>query len=237
MLSFCIDPNWQAPSAIQSNKILGSILPCDCWHYCTAVPAEGSAYASALLERVVIHNGANIATKRAIEFACGRSCAALALRSAGANVVTVLAASNRKPVWPTGFVGSITHTDEFCWAAVMPGWNGCHIGIDSERVLDAGTAADVVSLVAASSDVAPPSWLSFEEYVTVLFSVKESIYKAVGWNYANILDFKDVSIFGLTMSGFDWRIAAPTLDQSVTQGFGQYVIQGGMCHSAVQIHH
>ncbi|MBY3425497.1 4'-phosphopantetheinyl transferase superfamily protein [Rhizobium laguerreae] len=200
------------------------------------IPSEGSENAVALMERVAIKLGARVAPKRAIEFACGRCCAALALRSAGAAAAIVSVGQDRKPVWPMGFVGSITHTDHYCWAAAWSTESGLGLGIDSEPILDPPTAADILSLVRTETDVASPAWLSFEEYLTILFSAKESIFKAVSSSFENILDFQDVSICALTRSNFHWRIPAHGLDRSIAKGSGRYLLWAGMCHSAVAVH-
>ena len=58
--------------------------------------------------------------KRINEFAAGRACARRALATFGMPGAVLLAAPDRQPLWPTGFVGSITHTAGFCAAAVAP---------------------------------------------------------------------------------------------------------------------
>ena len=48
--------------------------------------------------------------KRVAEFAAGRTCARAALAEFGVREFTLRAATDRQPLWPERFIGSITHT-------------------------------------------------------------------------------------------------------------------------------
>src|SRR5437667_9377540 len=51
-------------------------------------------------------------------FDMGRACAAELLAELGARETSVAMAADRSPVWPQGYVRSITHTDDLLRAAV-----------------------------------------------------------------------------------------------------------------------
>jgi 4'-phosphopantetheinyl transferase EntD len=76
----------------------------------------------------------NVVLKRAQEFAGGRRCARLALELAGINEFPLLRGLGGSPLWPSGIVGSITHTRDFCAAAIARNKDLRSIGVDAERI-------------------------------------------------------------------------------------------------------
>ena len=59
------------------------------------------------------------AQTRVEQFTAGRVCSRAALGRFGVAATTpILRAEDRAPIWPKGFVGTITHTDTWCAAAV-----------------------------------------------------------------------------------------------------------------------
>lgn len=67
------------------------------------------------------------------EFACGRAAARNALARIGVLGQPVRAGADRAPIWPEGSVGSITHTDTLCLAAVGRAGQFQSIGLDLEH--------------------------------------------------------------------------------------------------------
>lgn len=82
-------------------------------------PEEASAVARAVPKRVQ-------------EFAAGRLCARSALARLGISGFAVRAAPDRRPIWPDGLVGSITHTAGFCAAVVAERGRFGSLGLDTE---------------------------------------------------------------------------------------------------------
>ncbi len=71
--------------------------------------------------------------KRVQQFTAGRVCARQGLEALGLHADTaIVAAEDRAPLWPEGVVGSISHTDDWCAAAVAPSAQVRAIGIDLE---------------------------------------------------------------------------------------------------------
>lgn len=68
------------------------------------------------------------------DFTAGRMCARRALRELGAHGESLLAAPDRRPLWPAGIVGSITHTQGYSAAVVARVDAIASLGIDTERV-------------------------------------------------------------------------------------------------------
>ncbi len=138
---------------------------------------------------------ARAVAKRAQEFAAGRLCARRALREFGIDQFPLRVADDRQPVWPPGFVGSITHTAGLCAAAVARRGAVTAVGIDTEivghvtpdiwpTICVAGEAAWVDSLAPAGQAAA----------VTLIFSAKEAFYKCQFPLTGEWLDFHDLSV-------------------------------------------
>ncbi len=76
---------------------------------------------------------AGAAQTRIEQFTAGRACSRIALGRLGvASTTPIPRGEDRAPVWPPGFVGSISHTDTWCAAAVARAADVRSIGIDLE---------------------------------------------------------------------------------------------------------
>ena len=73
---------------------------------------------------------ANAVEKRRREFACGRHFVRSCLRALGRPDEPLPVRADRSPRWPDGLVGSITHTDTYCAAAVARADDVDSIGIE-----------------------------------------------------------------------------------------------------------
>jgi 4'-phosphopantetheinyl transferase EntD len=160
---------------------------------------ELAAYASAGLDcPVSIRTSVR---KRQAEFYFGRIAARAALRHEGARLLDVGIGGEREPVWPDGFVGSISHTRG--WAGAVAGAAARHagLGIDLEhRVTDSAVSAlEQLALDAAELEVLnrASATLPHDARVTLAFSAKESFYKAVFGMVRRFLDFDVVRVVAL----------------------------------------
>src|SRR5262245_21280577 len=66
------------------------------------------------------------------EFTTARSCARRAMARFGVPPRPILSGPRREPLWPDGYVGSITHCDGYRAAAVARQQDALAIGIDAE---------------------------------------------------------------------------------------------------------
>lgn len=133
--------------------------------------------------------------KRAQEFAGGRLCARRALREFGIDQFPLRVADDRQPVWPPGFVGSITHTAGLCAAAVASSSAVATVGIDTEIV--GHVPPDIWPTICVAGEAAWVDSLSPEERaaaVTLIFSAKEAFYKCQFPLTGEWLDFHDLSV-------------------------------------------
>lgn len=131
--------------------------------------------------------------RRQLAFVGGRLCAERCLTLLGDTTAFVGYRASGEPVWPTAFRGSITHTTEYAHAAVVHKTSCSGIGIDSEHVVESG--ADIVAMCCTPFERA--TW--FEDTIdplraTLLFSAKESFYKAIYPVVQRIVDFDEVEV-------------------------------------------
>jgi enterobactin synthetase component D len=132
---------------------------------------------------------------RVRQFLAGRRCAARALADAGASVLEVAVGPHREPVWPHGYVGSITHTASFAFAAAGRRGEVSSIGIDSEVVLDHGSLAAVASLTFRPSELARVA--GRRDLATAVFSAKESLFKCLYPIVGFFFDYRDAEVQSL----------------------------------------
>lgn len=134
--------------------------------------------------------------QRQREFVTARRCAHEALHLLGVVPTAIGRGPDRAPQWPDGVVGSITHCDDYRAAAVARRIAFASLGIDAEplralpsTVLDVVlTAEEVEQLARLRTDEATLPW------ETLVFSAKESTYKALYPLTGRWLDFHDVRI-------------------------------------------
>ena len=133
--------------------------------------------------------------KRRQEFAAGRQCARRALQEFGVVDFPLRVGADREPLWPRGFVGSITHTAGICAAVVASRERFRGLGVDAEIVGVVGAELWPSICVAAETD-----WLASlpqperAPAVTLIFAAKEAFYKAQFPLARERLHFHDVGI-------------------------------------------
>lgn len=141
-------------------------------------------------------------SKRQAEFFFGRLAARRALTAAGSAKVDLPIGPGREPVWPAGFMGSITHVDRLAAAVAMPKKERLGVGIDLERLIDAQTALDIQKLVATRHELAHLRGLSARAALTLIFSAKEALFKAAFKHVGRCFDF---SLARLVQADIDRR--------------------------------
>jgi enterobactin synthetase component D len=140
---------------------------------------------------------ANAVLKRQVEFAAGRFCAREALQKLGCDSQATLAiGQHRAPLWPAGYLGSISHGDglAIAVAAVAREWRG--LGIDIERILSNEAAQPLVEHLMTASELAIGSsaGLTLEHWLSLVFSAKESLFKALYPFVGRYFDFLDAEV-------------------------------------------
>jgi 4'-phosphopantetheinyl transferase EntD len=131
--------------------------------------------------------------RRHLDLARGRACARQALKKLGVGAVPILRGGDGEPLWPPEICGSITHCAGYCAAVAAHKRDLASIGIDAEPVQDLGEAA--LDHVAVSSE---RNWIGPADrkmpWLLLLFSAKESVFKAWFQLFGTALSFKHVVI-------------------------------------------
>jgi 4'-phosphopantetheinyl transferase EntD len=188
---------------------------------------------------------------RVREFALGRSCAreALGRLEPGLGRAPILRASgsgsaDRRPLWPEGFVGAITHKAGFAAAAAARAAAYRGLGLDLERVR-APSAALLRRILRPEERerFATLSEAQRDAAFTLVFSAKESLFKALNPQSGVYLGFQDAAIGlapgapALARGQLDWRLhggCGPDYPPGST-GVGGFTRADGLVLTAVWV--
>jgi enterobactin synthetase component D len=160
-----------------------------------------AAYRDCLFDRFAIAfppQLENAVAKRRSEYLAGRVCAQRLLKLLGFNAARsdVLIGANREPIWPAGVVASISHSTDLavCIATTQPDVLG--LGIDIEQEMSPDIAADIKQQVVDTEEdiVIRIHFNAYNQGLTVVFSAKESIYKAAYRLVGRFFDFSAVRV-------------------------------------------
>ncbi len=157
--------------------------------------------------------------KRQAEFLAGRICARAALQRLDGQPCVPAIGEDRAPVWPAHVSGSITHSNGHAAAIVArkTHWRG--LGMDLENLLEPERAERLCGEILTPPELLRMATLSRDDralLVTLTFSVKESLFKAlyplVGqrfyFEHAEVLDWTrdgQVHLRLLTDLSSEWR--------------------------------
>jgi 4'-phosphopantetheinyl transferase EntD len=164
------------------------------------------------------------------EFALGRHCARIALAQLGGPHVAIPVGRFRDPMWPFGYIGSITHCRGFCAAAVarvIPGnvsRNIRGIGLDCEPSIP--LPEELPGLVCSEEECA---WLASRQgdhlpWDRLFFCAKESAYKCVFPTSHQFLEFRDLGVRFTPEQG-TFTVSLPDLGPNLPRSLmGRYTI-------------
>lgn len=179
--------------------------------------------------------------KRRREFSTARACARDALGKLGVPPREILSGPRGEPLWPEGVVGSITHCDGYRGCAVARGSDFAAIGIDAEvdAPLPNGLLGDIAlpeerrALAALAQEDPTPSW------DRLLFSIKESVYKAWFPLAGSWLGFEDANVSVDRARGTfsaHLLVPGPALQGHHLDGFsGRWLVAEGLVLSAIAV--
>ncbi|MEW2168254.1 4'-phosphopantetheinyl transferase superfamily protein [Streptomyces sp. NPDC007084] len=190
--------------------------------------------------------------KRRREFAAVRSCARRAMEKLGVPPGPVLPGERGAPRWPAGLIGSMTHCDGYRAAALARATDLASVGIDAEP--HQGLPEGVLESIALPSETARLARLRTREpavhWDRLLFSAKESVYKAWFPLTGEWLDFSEADIdIAVTAhsadaapatGGFRARLLVPgpvVNGHRVSSFDGRWTVRDGLLATAVTIPH
>lgn len=179
--------------------------------------------------------------KRRREFTTARACAHEALTRLGQPDQAIPSGPRGEPLWPAGIVGSITHCKGYRACAVARRADLLTVGVDAEpdEPLPGGLLEDIAlpdereRLRQLSREVPGIHW------DRLLFSIKESVYKAWFPLAERWLGFEDAVV------SIDWRggtfavrllVPGPSLNERELRGFnGRWLAADGLVMAAIAL--
>ncbi|MGW3955543.1 4'-phosphopantetheinyl transferase family protein [Streptomyces sp. NPDC004752] len=191
---------------------------------------------------------AQAVAKRRREFSAVRACARQAMEKLGVPAQPIVSGERGAPRWPAGLVGSMTHCDGYCGAALARATDLASLGIDAEphAPLPDGILESVslpqerrrlTELAAARPGVHGDR---------LLFSAKESVYKAWFPLTRQWLDFAEADIeivpdpgggpYGVFRAAL--LVPGPLLNgRRVTVFDGRWAVRRGLVATSVTVSH
>lgn len=145
------------------------------------------------LERALVERAVS---KRRHEFAAGRACAHRALTRLQVAPGPILSDRHGCPLWPSGTLGSISHTEGCAISVAATSGRVTAVGVDVDRRSNAFSHS-VLRHVCREEEL---RWISglpgmlVPMYGLLLFSIKEAIYKCVYAATGERLGFGDASV-------------------------------------------
>ncbi|MCF2859297.1 4'-phosphopantetheinyl transferase superfamily protein [Pseudoalteromonas sp. SMS1] len=157
--------------------------------------------------------------KRKAEYLAGRVCAAHAMTSLGMANFVIQSAEDRAPIWPENTSGAITHSKGIAMAMVTDSDDVLGIGIDIEHNMTDKQEQELRDQILRDDEHAAFELLRarHEKPLTVVFSAKESIYKAL---YAQVKAFFGFDAAKLVKSDDDQLrfVLTKTLHDTLPEG-------------------
>lgn len=135
-------------------------------------------------------------TKRRSEFLAGRLCAQQSLSQLGIEKHVGCTEEHRYPLWPSGCIGAITHSHGIAGAltGLAQHWQG--IGLDIEHWIEVDSAQHLAKAILQPHefDVLSRDPEVFAHQLTLVFSAKETLFKALNPLTGTPFYFHDASV-------------------------------------------
>ena len=156
--------------------------------------------------------------KRQAEFLAGRILSIKLLQQSGVYIQTLEIGSMREPVWPVANVGSISHSQDYVMAMVASQNDVSVIGCDVETVIPENTRKEIADTVLLPQEykLLNNYLLSTEQLFTLIFSAKESLYKALYPQVKKFFDFHAAKVINIDIGN---KILHIILAQTLCKGF------------------
>lgn len=183
--------------------------------------------------------------KRRREFTAVRGCARRAMEKLGVAARPILPGERGAPGWPEGLAGSMTHCEGYAAAALVRATDLASLGIDAEphSVLPEG----VLEAIALPTEEARLRRLACEHPAVhgdrLLFSAKESVYKAWFPLTGRWLDFAEADIeLSVDAAGHRGALRAELLvpgpvvkGRPISVFHGRWIVRRGLVATAVTV--
>ncbi|MHC8318277.1 4'-phosphopantetheinyl transferase family protein [Pseudomonas sp. LB3P31] len=204
-----LDARWPLPFALPDTVLLST-------HFDSTLLASDDFQRSAIAAPASIQRSV---AKRQAEFLAGRLCARGALQQLDGLDFSPEIGADRAPVWPAHISGSITHSTGRAAAIVAKKnhWRG--LGMDLENILNPERAERLAAEILTAAELKRMAAGRREQLallVTLTFSVKESLFKALYpivqqrfyFEHAEVLEWNErgeIRLRLLTDLSSEWR--------------------------------
>lgn len=151
--------------------------------------------------------------KRRCEYLAGRLLYKQLLQQTGQAYQPLLSSDCGAPLWPTGLTGSISHTDGIAICCLCPLTDYRSVGIDVENHLTAQTCTDIEQMILQPNEKQylqqwPES--DYTRLVSLVFSAKESLYKALFPDVGRFFGFEDAAIISIAQDSQQFTLRLNT---------------------------
>lgn len=169
----------------------------------TLMPIENAVKEWTSYSHLLPENSERFAEKRKIEFIAGRLCAIEALKKIHIlDAKAPAVGEGRQPLWPPGVVGSISHS-KLQAAAIVSKKLG-FLGVDIEAPIEKERFEKIGSQFLNEFE---RNLIKNDSYLgTIIFSSKESLFKAVYPEVETFFGFHDAQVIEITNKSFKIEI-------------------------------
>lgn len=187
------------PSAAFITRLCRTTLQDSPWLNLTEIRFDIQQFENTLFACYHIREPAHLhraVKKRRAEYLASRYAARVALASAGIADFLLENDSDRAPVWPPGVLGSLTHSANRAVVITAAAAPQRRIGVDAEQLISESAAAGLSEMILSLSErhylaqIAIP----FPQALTLCFSLKESLYKALYPELRQFMDFHSAEV-------------------------------------------
>lgn len=159
--------------------------------------------------------------RRRAEYLASRYAARIALDVLGVANFVLANDADRAPLWPKGVVGSLTHTAARAVIITAPADIDYQIGVDAEALIEPAKALELCSMIVSESEVDyfTQSGIGLPLGLTLAFSLKESLFKALYPELRQFIDFHAAEVIELdTAAGRATLALTGTLNERFAAG-------------------
>lgn len=164
-------------------------------------------------------------SKRRAEYLASRLLVRSVMAELGIANFILTNAPDRSPCWPAGIQASLSHSAGVVVMAVTR--QPCAVGVDVEQLMSETTAHETAALLMDEQEqqLLRTLPISFSAAATLLFSLKESLYKTLWPQLHQPMDFLDAALVSV-----DFAHQCATL--RLTQHFGERFARGTLLEAS-----
>jgi enterobactin synthetase component D len=159
----------------------------------------------------------NFAKKRQIEFLSARKLLQELLRQYDLSDFKLLNSEDRAPIWPDGFVGSISHSGHY--VIVLLSQDHRALGVDIEAIMSLDRANKLRDQFVSEEEM-NLCQMDTNIFTTLVFSAKESLFKLVYPLCKKYFGFKVATL--MNYSSHTFQIKLHTTDSEISAYNGVY---------------